>query len=100
MNWWHSRSFNRLLRSSLPGRGAQAREVVEDGLRGDIINAGWGGLGGVAHEVGKLRMERTKGKYVEEHGSQPGVLDENLRFLGHQRLFACDLSVFSHLARR
>jgi choline dehydrogenase-like flavoprotein len=71
-----------------------AKQVVEDGLGGEIINAGWGGLGGVAHEVGTLRMERTKGKYVDEHGQQAGVLDKNLRFRSHERLFACDLSVF------
>ncbi len=69
-------------------------KVVVDGLGGEIIKQDFGSVGGVAHEVGTLRMERTKGKYVDQHGPQPGVLDENLRFLGHQRLYACDLSVF------
>lgn len=72
---------------------ALARRVVA-GLGGAIINEGWGGLGGVAHEVGTLRMARSRGKYAEENGRQPGVVDENLRFVEHPRLFACDLSVF------
>jgi GMC oxidoreductase len=73
---------------------ALVNKVVVDGLGGEIIKQGFGSVGGVAHEVGTLRMERTKGKYVDKHGPQPGVLNENLRFLGHQRLYACDLSVF------
>jgi choline dehydrogenase-like flavoprotein len=63
-------------------------------LGGEIFKSGRGELGAVAHEVGTLRMQRTKGAYVDAHGPQPGVLDEQLRFLGHERLFACDLSVF------
>jgi choline dehydrogenase-like flavoprotein len=31
---------------------------------------------------------------VDKHGSQAGVVNENLRFLGHERIYACDLSVF------
>ena len=73
---------------------ALAQKVVVDGLGGEIIKQEFGGVGGVAHEVGTLRMQRTKGKYVDKNGPQQGVLDENLRFLGHQRLYACDLSVF------
>ena len=73
---------------------ALVNKVVVDGLGGEIIKQDFGSVGGVAHEVGTLRMERTKGKYVDQHGRQPGVVDENLRFLGHQRLYACDLSVF------
>jgi hypothetical protein len=65
-------------------------KVVVDGLGGEIIRQDYGSVGGVAHEVGTLRMERTKGK----HGEQAGVLDQNLRFLEHQRIYACDLSVF------
>jgi choline dehydrogenase-like flavoprotein len=41
-------------------------------------------LGGVAHEVGTLRMA--------EDGK--GVVDENLKFLGYDNLYACDNSVF------
>jgi choline dehydrogenase-like flavoprotein len=73
---------------------ALAQKIVVEGLGGEIIKQEFGGVGGVAHEVGTLRMQRTKGKYVDKNGPQPGVLDENLRFLGHQRLYACDLSVF------
>ena len=73
---------------------ALVNRVVVDGLDGEIIKQDFGSVGGVAHEVGTLRMERTKGKYVDQHGRQAGVVDENLRFLGHQRLYACDLSVF------
>jgi GMC oxidoreductase len=69
-------------------------EIVVDGLKGKIIKQAFGSVGGVAHEVGTLRMQRTKGKYVEKHGVQGGVVSENLRFLGHQRIYACDLSVF------
>jgi choline dehydrogenase-like flavoprotein len=73
---------------------ALANQLVVDGLGGEIIKQDFGSVGGVAHEVGTLRMQRTKGKYVDQHGPQPGVLDENLRFLDHQRLYACDLAVF------
>jgi choline dehydrogenase-like flavoprotein len=38
------------------------------------------GIGGVAHEVGTLRMG--------------GVVDENLKFNAYDNLYACDLSVF------
>lgn len=41
-------------------------------------------LGGVAHEVGTLRMA--------EDGS--GVVDADLKFLGYDNLYACDNSVF------
>lgn len=39
-------------------------------------------MGGVAHEVGTLRM------------GPGGVLDDDLRFRAYQNLYACDLSVF------
>jgi choline dehydrogenase-like flavoprotein len=41
-------------------------------------------IGGVAHEVGTLRMA----------GDGSGVLDENLKFLAYDNLYACDNSVF------
>ena len=41
-------------------------------------------LGGVAHEVGTLRMT----------AAEDGVLDADLGFLGYSDLFACDNSVF------
>ncbi|MEO1619588.1 MAG: GMC oxidoreductase, partial [Cyanobacteria bacterium J06632_3] len=48
----------------------------------DLIQAG---LGGVAHEVGSLRM-----------GGDPGnsVVNTNLKFHDYDNLYACDLSVF------
>jgi choline dehydrogenase-like flavoprotein len=41
-------------------------------------------IGGVAHEVGTLRMA----------GNGSGVVDENLKFLAYDNLYACDNSVF------
>ena len=41
-------------------------------------------LGGVAHEVGTLRMA----------GDGSGVVDADLKFLGYDNLYACDNSVF------
>ena len=41
-------------------------------------------IGGVAHEVGTLRMA--------DNGT--GVVDADLKFLGYQNLYACDNSVF------
>jgi hypothetical protein len=73
---------------------ALVNKLVVDGLGGEIIKQGLGTVGGVAHEVGTLRMERTKGRYVDQYGVQAGVVNENLRFLGHQGIYACDLSVF------
>ncbi|MFK8182507.1 MAG: GMC oxidoreductase [Phormidesmis sp.] len=48
----------------------------------DLIQAN---LGGVAHEVGSLRM-----------GNEPAtsVVDTNLKFHSYENLYACDLSVF------
>jgi choline dehydrogenase-like flavoprotein len=45
----------------------------------DLIRAP---MGGVAHEVGTLRL------------GAGGVLDENLKFRAYANLYACDLSVF------
>jgi hypothetical protein len=42
-------------------------------------------VGGVAHEVGTLRMPV---------GGQKGVVDENLKFEGYENVYACDNSVF------
>jgi choline dehydrogenase-like flavoprotein len=42
------------------------------------------GLGGVAHEVGTLRMG----------ANNDGVVDTDLKFLSYDNLYACDLSVF------
>jgi choline dehydrogenase-like flavoprotein len=61
----------------LQGLGAEA-------LVGEDLALREAALGGVAHEVGTLCMA--------DGGT--GVVDENLRFLGYDNLFACDNSVF------
>jgi choline dehydrogenase-like flavoprotein len=43
-----------------------------------------GGLGGVAHEVGTLRLGAPGA----------GVVDTNLKYNGYENLYVCDLSVF------
>lgn len=60
--------------------GALGGEPLEGGSL--ALNAG--ALGGVAHEVGTLRLG-PEGQ---------GVVDMNLKFRGHDNLFVCDLSVF------
>jgi len=54
-------------------------------LPGGNLNLNEAGLGGVAHEVGTLRM-----------GAAPdnSVVDTNLKFHTYNNLYACDLSVF------
>ncbi|MBE9158875.1 GMC family oxidoreductase [Nodosilinea sp. LEGE 06152] len=49
------------------------------------------GLGGVAHEVGSLRMS---GETDDGQSLNDGVVDTNLKFLAYDNLYACDLSVF------
>jgi choline dehydrogenase-like flavoprotein len=61
----------------LHGLGAEA-------LVGEDLALREAALGGVAHEVGTLRMA--------DDGT--GVVDDNLRFLGYDNLYACDNSVF------
>ena len=53
-------------------------------LAGEDLNLKRAGLGGVAHEVGTLRLS--------DRGD--GVVDDNLKFLSYNNLYACDLSVF------
>ena len=52
------------------------------------VGGGWGrgGIGGVAHEVGSMRMQRTP--------SSDGVVDKDLKMLGTNNVYVCDLSVF------
>lgn len=47
------------------------------------------GLGGVAHEVGTLRMGTDEAAQYRD-----GVVDADLKFVGYDNLYACDLSVF------
>jgi len=61
----------------LQGLGAQP--IENETL--DLVQAG---LGGVAHEVGSLRMGTGRS----------GVVDEDLKFLDVDNLYACDNSVF------
>jgi choline dehydrogenase-like flavoprotein len=53
-------------------------------LAGDDLSLKRAGMGGVAHEVGTLRLS--------ENGD--GVVDADLKFLSYANLYACDLSVF------
>jgi choline dehydrogenase-like flavoprotein len=72
---------------------AEADQLAQDLFAGlgaqPVLNEGGLGLqtaklGGVAHEVGTLRAAAD--------GS--GVVDENLKFLAYDNLYACDNSVF------
>ena len=53
-------------------------------LAGDDLSLKRAGMGGVAHEVGTLRLSE----------SGDGVVDADLKFLSYANLYACDLSVF------
>jgi choline dehydrogenase-like flavoprotein len=59
-------------------------ELEGEAIFGQDLTLKRAGLGGVAHEVGALRLgvEGT------------GVVDENLQYNGYDNLFVCDLSVF------
>lgn len=68
------------------------RVVAEIGgvpLAGGDLVADRAGLGGVAHEVGTMRMSTDK-----DGGYRDGVVDTDLRMLGYDNLYVCDLSVF------
>ena len=58
-------------------------------LEGGGLDLRRAGLGGVAHEVGTLRMGTDKAR-----GYGDGVVDTDLKFLAYENLYACDLSVF------
>ncbi len=61
------------------------------------IGSGVADLGGVAHEVGTLRMEVKDSNRVNDARSKPraGVVDKDCRYLGlDNELYVCDLSVF------
>ena len=53
----------------------------------DGVSGGWGrgGIGGVAHEVGSMRMKKTS--------TSPGVVDQDLKIFGTENVYVCDLSV-------
>ncbi len=60
------------------------------------IGSGVADLGGVAHEVGTLRMEVKDSNRVYDARSRPreGVVDSDCKFIGLDNVFVCDLSVF------
>ncbi len=71
--------------------GLQNRVFQEVGavpLAGDLVPVR-GGIGGVAHEVGTLRMGTDPNNQYQD-----GVVDADLKVVGYSNLFACDLSVF------
>ena len=51
------------------------------------VSGGWGrgGVGGVAHEVGSMRIQQTS--------TSLGVVDKDLKVLGTDNVYVCDLSV-------
>jgi choline dehydrogenase-like flavoprotein len=59
-------------------------ELGGEALPGSNLDLNRAGLGGVAHEVGTLRLSLGPN----------GVVDENLKFRGYDNLYVCDLSVF------
>lgn len=86
---------------------ARAKEIT-DGilavLQAERLKEGDGGVGGVAHEVGSLRMEikdrgdteRRSSNNVEK-GTQaplPGVVDHHGKLLDQDVVYVCDLSIF------
>jgi hypothetical protein len=67
--------------------GIKDRVIAELGgeaITGDDLSLHRARLGGVGHEVGTLRMGT----------GDAGVVDENLKFIGYDNLYVCDLSVF------
>lgn len=68
--------------TSLKGMGIEA--LGGEALPGGDLKLKPAALGGVAHEVGTLRLG-SNGK---------GVVDGNLQYNGYDNLFVCDLSVF------
>jgi choline dehydrogenase-like flavoprotein len=64
-------------------------EVGGIALPGNDLIADRAGLGGVAHEVGTLRMGTDPAR-----GFADGVVDADLRMLAYDNLYVCDLSVF------
>jgi choline dehydrogenase-like flavoprotein len=59
-------------------------QLEGEALQGDDLTLKRAALGGVAHEVGTLRLG----------AGNTGVVDESLKFNGYDNLFVCDLSVF------
>ncbi len=78
------------LPDGLEAQLGQLKDRVIDWLGGikladESLDLQTAGLGGVAHEVGTLRMNED---------ANEGVVDLNLKFHQYDNLYACDLSVF------
>jgi len=80
-------------------RVAQIKNAVLEALGGEELDAGgrmeqdYGGLGGVAHEVGTMRMS------VDETATAlpdqaPGVVTKDCEYRDQPGLYICDLSIF------
>jgi len=79
------------------------RDKIIRELGGEILrnaeghnSEGFGGIGGVAHEVGTLRMRVQDGTRVEDGLKKPseGIVDECGKWIGYDGLYVCDLSFF------
>lgn len=99
------RVLNPGLSDAVKARVATITKIVLDELQGKVLTDGdgnpdagdgGGGLGGVAHEVGSLRMRVQDSNNVEKGAQQPldGVVDEYGKFLDQESIYACDLSIF------
>ena len=75
---------NALLEEVNAVKDAIIAAVGGEALVGETLALQRAGLGGVAHEVGTLRL------------GPPGqaVVDPDLKYTGHDNLYVCDLSVF------
>lgn len=62
--------------------------LSDERIDNELAGRGWGrgSVGGVAHEVGSMRMQQTP--------TSPGVVDQDLKILGTNNVYVCDLSVF------
>jgi choline dehydrogenase-like flavoprotein len=70
-------------------RTAQMDQIADEFIatvQGTRVQSSYSQIGGVGHEVGTLRMDRT--------GNRDGVVDGNLKVHGYDNLYVCDLSVF------
>lgn len=92
--------------AAIPGAVMDRVKAIRDALLGELggelLGAAGGApseglapLGGVAHEVGTLRMRVEDGGRVAAGApKKPGLVDEDGRFVAHPSLYVCDLSMF------
>jgi choline dehydrogenase-like flavoprotein len=85
-------------KEDLEKRVKEIGKRIVDELRGQILDEGVGdgGVGGVAHEVGSLRMAVTDSNNIDRRSQLEleGVVDENGKFLDQEFVYACDMSIF------